>query len=385
MSAAGKCIVLAAGGTGGHIFPARALAEQLAGRGHRLVLITDRRGDAIGGALAEMETHRINAASPAGGARSKLEGLARLGHGVLQARALLRRIGPDAVVGFGGYPSVPTVWSATRMRIAAVIHEQNAVMGRANRLLAPRVKRIATSFAFVERIRPQDMPKVVHTGNPVRAEIAAVAALPYAAPVDGSQKFRILVIGGSQGAHIMSRVVPAAIARLSLPARARLSVVQQCREDDLESVEKTYRAAAVEVDLATFIEDLPACLAESHLVIGRAGASTVAELAAAGRPAILVPYPHAADDHQSANANAAAAAGSVWLLPESAFSAETVAVRIKTLLDSPERLAEAAARQRQAGRPDAALRLAELVESVADPNSNGAGRAEDAPPRKAAA
>ncbi len=385
MSGAARTIVLAAGGTGGHVFPARALAEELAGRGHRLVLITDRRGDAIGGALADIETHRINAASPAGGARSKLEGLARLGHGVLQARALLRRIGPDAVVGFGGYPSVPTVWSATRMQLATVIHEQNAVMGRANRLLAPRVDRIATSFAGVERIRPQDARKVAHTGNPVRAAVAAVGEAPYPAAASGSSKFRLLVIGGSQGAHILSEVVPAAIARLSLPARTRLAVVQQCREEDLEAVRSIYAASSVDAVLANFIEDIPERLAEAHLVIGRAGASTVAELSAAGRPAILVPYAHATDDHQSANAKAAVNAGGAWHLPESAFSAETVAVRIKTLLDRPEDLAEAAARQLRAARPDAARHLADMIESVAGSDDNGDGKAEDTPHREAAA
>lgn len=382
MSNTRRCVVLAAGGTGGHVFPARALGEELANRGYRLVLITDRRGDAIGGVLADIETHRINAASPAGGARSKLEGLAQLGIGVLQARALLRRIAPDAVVGFGGYPSVPTVWAATRMRLATVIHEQNAVMGRANRLLAPRVNRIATSFAEVERIRPQDRFKIIHAGNPVRQAVAAIGALPYPDPANGSREFHILVTGGSLGARVMSQVVPAAIARLSLPARERLKVVQQCRAEDLDAVRRCYHECRVAAELAPFFDDIPARLAAAHLVISRAGASSVAELSAAGRPAILVPYPHAADDHQSANARSAEEAGGVWMMPESAFNSESAAVRIKTLLDRPEALAAAAARQVEAGRPDAARRLADAVETLAD--TNGDGGAGDDSPRVAA-
>ncbi|MHA1108816.1 MAG: undecaprenyldiphospho-muramoylpentapeptide beta-N-acetylglucosaminyltransferase [Alphaproteobacteria bacterium] len=387
MTGARRCIVLAAGGTGGHVFPARALAEELTARGNRLVLITDRRGGDIGGALPDMETHRINAASPAGGARSKLEGLAQLGMGVLQARALLRRIAPDAVVGFGGYPSVPTVWAATRMRLATLIHEQNAVMGRANRLLAPRSDRIATSFAEIERVRPQDVVKIVHTGNPVREAIAAIGALPYPDPANGAGGFNLLVIGGSLGARIMSDVVPAAIARLTRPARERLSVVQQCRPEDLEPVQKIYTDAGVEFRLAPFFDDMPACLGAAHLVISRAGASSVAELAAAGRPAILVPYAHAADDHQSANARSAEQAGGAWMMPERGFSPESAAVRIKTLLDRPDELAAAAERQRGAGRSDAAARLADAVEALAGPSRNGNddGATGDSPPREAAA
>ena len=381
MSDAVKPIVLA----GGHVFPARALAEELSRRGRRLVLITDRRGDAVGGALADIETHRINAASVTGGAGSKLKGLALLGVGVLQARALLRRNPPDAVVGFGGYPSVPTMWVATRMRLPTVIHEQNAVMGRANRLLAPRVMKIATSFARVERIRPQDTHKVVHTGNPVRAAVAAVGALPYPAGAGGAHKLRILILGGSQGAHVMSAVVPAAIAALPSAARAGLAVTQQCREDDIATVRETYDRAGVGAELAPFFDDIPRHLGEAHLVISRAGASTVAELAASGRPAILVPYPHAAHDHPNANAHAAEAAGGAWTMPQDGFTADAVAARIESLLGCPETLAQAAARQLEAGRPDAARRLADMVDALADPDSNGSDQTEPATPREAAA
>ncbi len=271
------------------------------------------------------------------------------------------------------------------MRFATVIHEQNAVMGRANRLLASRADSIATSFAEVGNIRAQDAFKIIHTGNPVRDAVAAIGALPYPDPANGSREFHLLVIGGSLGARVMSQVVPAAIARLSRPARERFNVVQQCRPEDIDAVRRCYDECGVVAELAPFFDDIPARLGAAHLVVSRAGASSVAELAAAGRPAILVPYPHATDDHQSANARSAEQAGGAWMMPESAFNSESVAVRIKTLLDRPNELAAAAARQLEAARPDAARRLADAVEALADPNSNGDGGSGDETPREAAA
>lgn len=367
--AASRHMVLAAGGTGGHMYPARALAEALLARGHTLSLITDSRGGALGGATGEVEIYRVNAASPAGRVGNRIAGLARLAIGLLQARALLERLRPAAVAGFGGYPSVPTMLAATLGRLPTLIHEQNAVMGRANRLLAGRVDRIATSFAQVERIKPRDGAKVVLTGNPVRADIAAIGALPYPAldPAlgDGGRKLGLLVLGGSQGARVLSEVVPAAIAVLPAASRARISVAQQCRPEDLDGVRATYAAAGVEAHLATFFDDMAARLSQCHGVICRAGASTLFEVAAAGRPAILVPYPSAADGHQLANAAAAEAAGGAWLTPEETFTAEALASRLEGFLNYGAALAEAATRQLDFARADAAARLADAVEKVA--------------------
>jgi UDP-N-acetylglucosamine--N-acetylmuramyl-(pentapeptide) pyrophosphoryl-undecaprenol N-acetylglucosamine transferase len=378
-------IVLAAGGTGGHVFPAQALAEALDKRGWNLALVTDRRGGAYGGALGRIDTHRINAASPSGGPFGKLSGLAQLGAGLLQARPLLARLAPAVVVGFGGYPSVPTVWAATQARIPTLIHEQNAVMGRANRVLARRASRIATSFAQTDRINPRDTHKVRHTGNPVRAPVAALAAQPYQAPGGTDAAFRVLVTGGSQGAAILSRVVPPAIAALPEASRRRLKVDQQCREEDIDAVRRAYDDAEVDCDIATFFDDMAERLGAAHLLIGRAGASTVAEITAAGRPAILVPYALAADNHQLANARAAEATRGAWVMTEAAFTPDALAERLRAVLAQPTELAAAAARLREAGRPDAARRLADAVEALAGSGHNGSAEGEPDTGREAAA
>ena len=378
-------IVLAAGGTGGHVFPAQALAEALDARGWKLALVTDRRGGAWGGALGGIDTHRIDAASPTGGAGAKLKGLVLLGAGLFQARALLARLAPAAVVGFGGYPSLPTVWAATRARIPTLIHEQNAVMGRANRLLAGRASRIATSFARTGRLARRDAHKVLHTGNPVRTAVAALAERPYQAPEETGATLRVLVTGGSQGARVLSRVVPAAIAALPGELRRRLEVAQQCREEDVEAVRRVYRDAAVDCDIATFFDDMARRLGAAHLLIGRAGASTVAEITASGRPAILVPYALAVDDHQLANARAAAATRGAWVMTEAAFTPDALAERLQAILARPRELALAARRLGEAGRPDAAQRLADAVEALARSGGNGNADADPDAEREAAA
>lgn len=365
-------IALAAGGTGGHVFPARALAEVLIARGFRVALITDRRGLAFGEELG-VDVHRIDAASPGGGPRRALAGLFRLGTGLFQARALLRRLSPGCVAGFGGYPAVPPVWAATRLGLPALIHEQNAVMGRANRLLAPRVRRIALTFPLTSRIRPRDAAKCVLIGNPVRTAIAGIGAAPYPAPApDGP--LNLLVSGGSQGARALSAVVPAAIIALPEALRRRLSVVQQCRREDIDAVRARYAETGVAATLASFFDDMPVRLAAAQLVIARAGASTMAELGAAGRPAILVPYPHAADDHQTANARAAEDAGAGWMMAEPAgFTAEALTAKLRLFLERPALLSEAAGKARAFGKPDAAERLADAVATLARPRSNGGG------------
>lgn len=352
-------IVLAAGGTGGHVFPAEALAGELLGRGHRAVLITDRRGRAYGGALGQLTTYRINAGGVAGrGVLGRLRGLLEVGVGFFQARSLLRRLRPALVIGFGGYAAVPTVAAAAQARLATAIHEQNAVLGRANRLLASRVDRIATSFREVRLLAAAG--KTTLTGMPVRPAIAALRDAAYAAPgADGP--LRLLVLGGSQGARVFSEVVPAALERLPADLRSRLDVCQQCRPEDLEAVQAAYARLGIAATLASFFRDVPERLAAAHLVIARSGASTVAELTAAGRPAILVPYPFAIDDHQTANAQAIDEAGGAWLIPQPSFTAEALAARLEALFATPGTLSLAAARAFDAGRPDAAARLADMV------------------------
>ncbi len=357
-------VVLAAGGTGGHVFPAEALAGTLLDRGYRLALVTDRRGQAYGGTLGKLETHRVLAGGIAGrGPLAKVRALAELGLGVVQARALLSRLRPAAVLGFGGYASVPTMVAASLLGLPNAIHEQNAVLGRANRLLAARVRRIATSYAQVAHIDGRLAAKVVQTGMPVRPAVAALRGRP-APALDEAGEIRLLVLGGSQGARALSEVVPAALAALAAPLRRRLAVSQQCRPEDLEEVRRAYGASGVNATLESFFHDVPERMAAAHLVIARSGASTVAELTTLGRPAILVPYPHAIDDHQTANAHAVDEAGGAWLMPQASFTPGTLAARLDSLFTQPGTLARAAACAHSVGRPDAAARLADMVAAL---------------------
>jgi UDP-N-acetylglucosamine--N-acetylmuramyl-(pentapeptide) pyrophosphoryl-undecaprenol N-acetylglucosamine transferase len=353
-------ICLAAGGTGGHMFPAEALARELLARGHRVVLVTDRRGKAFGEVLPEVEVHRIRASSFGSGVIGKLKGAVELGFGALQARRLIAALKPDVVVGFGGYPSVPTVLMAQRAGIPTVLHEQNAVLGRANRMLAPGSARIATSFAAVSAVKPGDRGKLTLTGNPVRAGVTAVRDLPYP-PLEPGGELRLLVVGGSQGARVFSEIVPEALALLPEVLRRRIRIAQQCRPEDLETAKAAFAKAGVDAELSSFFRDVPDRLAACHLAVCRAGASTVAELAAAGRPAVLVPYPFAMDDHQTANAQAVADAGGAWLMPQPAFTAKALADRLEALLDLPATLTKAAEAAHGRGAADAAARLADIV------------------------
>ena len=364
----GHLVVLAAGGSGGHVFPAEALAAELDGRGCRLALVTDRRGGQFGGYLKGIETHRIRAGGIAGksfGAR--LRSAPELALGTWQARNLLRRIKPQAVVGFGGYASVPTMLAATYGGYSTAIHEQNAVLGRANRLLAPRVGRIATSFEDSRGLSAEANGKVVHTGMPVRPAIAALRDRPYP-PLDGDGPIGLLVLGGSQGALVFSQTVPDAVVLMEEHLRRRLRISQQCRPEDLERVRQAYGQLGVEADLDVFFDDVPERIADSHLLVVRAGASTVAEGMAIGRPAILVPYPHAIDDHQSFNAHSVDEAGAGWVMPEEAFTPQALSARLNSLFDLPAILEKAAACARAAGRADAAVRLADVVLELLPPN-----------------
>jgi UDP-N-acetylglucosamine--N-acetylmuramyl-(pentapeptide) pyrophosphoryl-undecaprenol N-acetylglucosamine transferase len=356
----GSCFVLAAGGTGGHLFPAQALAAQLVGRGAAVYLATDRRADAFATPMTGVEICRVRAGRLGGGVLPTAAGLAVMAAGLGDARRLLRRLDPEAVIGFGGYPSVPTMLAARQLGFAGLIHEQNAVLGRANRFLARRVARICTGFAETAGLRPADRSRAVHTGNPVRPAVAAVARIAYRPPA-ADTPIELLILGGSQGARIFADVVPAALAALPPALRATLRVSQQARPEDCERVTAQLRQAGIAAEVSSFFGDVPERLARAQLVICRAGASTTSELAAAGRPALLVPYPHAMDDHQAANARALAAAGAASVIPQSALSAPMLTGRLKELLADSAALVHAAAQARRFAVDDAAERLAAVV------------------------
>ena len=358
-------IVLATGGTGGHVFPAEALASELLGRGRSLVLVTDVRGAHFGGALGTLPVYTVSAGTPTRGSIfTRVRGLLRTADGVLQARRMLGWLEPEAVVGFGGYASLPTVLAATWRRIPTIVHEQNAILGRANRTLAPRVTSIALSFPATAHLRPTDQTKAEIVGNPVRVEIRAVRASDYVAPALDAP-FNILVTGGSQGAAIFSTLIPDALAGLPEQLRTRLRVVQQCRPETLGVAQARYKAAGINAELAAFFTDMPKRLTAAHLVLCRAGASTVGEIAIAGRPALFIPFPYASDDHQSANAAAFAAGGAAWHKRQSELTPELLRTAIAELMTSPQELTARAATARSLGRPDAARALATLVETVA--------------------
>ena len=358
-------VLLAAGGTGGHLFAAEALAEALSRRGIAVALATDDRAERYGKTFPARDIHIITSATVRGrNPLSLARTAAMLGIGTMQGLRLLARIRPAAVVGFGGYPTIPPVLAATLRKIPTVIHEQNAVMGRANRFLAPRVNAIATSFAGVLDREGKLDAKATRTGNPVRPAVIAAAATPYAAP-QATGPLRLLVFGGSQGARIMADIVPLAVERLGPDMQARLAVVQQAREEDLERVTDIYARAKVAAEVAPFFADLPAGIASSHIVVARSGASTVAELAAIGRPAILVPLPHALDQDQSANAGVLERAGGAMRLRQDDFTPDRLAAEISALASAPQKLVAMAAAARSQGAIDAAERLADLVVRVA--------------------
>lgn len=358
-------IVIATGGTGGHVFPAEALASELLGRGRSLVLVTDVRGAQFGGALGTLPAYTVNAGTPSrGGLVTRVRGVLRTIDGALQARRMLGWLEPAAVVGFGGYASLPTMLAASWRRIPTILHEQNAILGRANRLLAPRVTSIALSFPATARLRPTDQTKAEIVGNPVRLEIRAVRASDYVAPApDGA--FNLFVTGGSQGAAIFSTLIPDALAGLPEGLRGRLRVVQQCRPETLTQAQARYKAAGVAAELAAFFTDMPRRLTAAHLVICRSGASTVSEIAVAGRPALFIPFPYASDDHQSANAAAFAAGDAAWHFHQAALTPEMLRAAISELMTKPQDLAARAAAARSLGRPDAARALATLVKTIA--------------------
>jgi UDP-N-acetylglucosamine--N-acetylmuramyl-(pentapeptide) pyrophosphoryl-undecaprenol N-acetylglucosamine transferase len=364
MHAGGRAPVLvAAGGTGGHLFPAEALAAALIQRGVAVHLATDRRAARYGGAFVDEAVHVITSATLR--ARNPIaltRTTAALAAGLAQAWSLIGRLKPAAVIGFGGYPTVPPVLASAWRGVPTLIHDANAVIGRANRLLAPRVTAIATTFPDVFRNHPRLEAKATLTGNPVRPAVVAAAMTPYPA---GGDPLRLLVFGGSQGARVMADVVPAAIEALEPRLRARLAIVQQAREEDLPRVRSAYGRLSVAAETAPFFSDLPARIAASHLIVARSGASTVAELSAIGRPSILVPLPHALDQDQFANAGVLDRVGGAIRLVQQEFTPRRLASELAALAAAPQRLAAMAAAAQSLGRLDAAERLADLVLKVA--------------------
>jgi UDP-N-acetylglucosamine--N-acetylmuramyl-(pentapeptide) pyrophosphoryl-undecaprenol N-acetylglucosamine transferase len=357
--------VLAAGGTGGHLFPAEALALELLSHGKSVHLVSDARADAFAGRFPGIEAHQVRAGQLGGGPAHAAHALGELALGTLQARRLLRRLAPACVIGFGGYPSVPAMLAAVYLGLPTLIHEQNAMLGRANRLLAPRARRIATAFPNTAGLRAADCPRAVHTGNPVRPAVLAVGQPRYKAPQRGGA-IELVILGGSQGAQIMSEAVPPALAALPTRLREALRVSHQARPEDLSAAEAVYQSNRIQAEVRSFFTDVPERLARAQLVICRAGASTVAELAAIGRPALLIPYPYATDDHQSANARAVAEAGGGWVIPQPELRPDTLALHLESLLRDQTALTTAAQRAAEFGSRDATRVLAQLAIELAE-------------------
>lgn len=355
--------VLAAGGTGGHMIPAHALAEELMRRGHRVALVTDDRGARIPGLFEGVQVHILPAGRLGGGPMGWLSAIRKIFTGRAMASRLFETFRPSAVIGFGGYPALPALMAAQRDRIPTLIHEQNAVLGRVNRILARRVDAIATAYPNVQRLAQSRLAKTHLVGNPVRDEVLALRDQPYPELTDEGV-FRLLVTGGSQGATILSEIVPEGLGLLPEHFRRRLQVTQQCRAEDIEEVRARYAALGIPAELATYIGDMPDKLAWTHLVISRAGASTIAELTVAGRPAILIPLPIATDDHQTYNAREMAKAGGARTIAQQSFTPVELAKQMQKLGLEPAALTNAAARARAVGRPNAARDLADLVETT---------------------
>lgn len=387
MTSVSRHFVLAAGGTGGHLLPAFALATELERRGHHVALVTDERGAKIPGKPSFLPAHVLPAGRMGKNPIALAKGLSAIWKGRAMALRLFESFEPACVVGFGGYPALPALLAARSARIPTVIHEQNAVLGRVNRLLASRVDAIATAYLEVERLDPKLWSKVHRVGNPVRPEVLALRGEAFPEFTEDSL-FRVLVTGGSQGASILSEVVPDALAMLPPALRHRLQITQQCRPEDLEAVRARYAAHQIPAELGTYFEDMASRLAEAHLFIGRAGASTIAELTAVGRPAILIPLPIATDDHQTVNARDMVNAGgaraiaqpAVTVLDPDDYSGERrnqilsdraghiqrlskdICLQIQAIAQSPGTLANAAHAAWNCGLPNAVKDLADLVE-----------------------
>ncbi len=360
MSGARTCVV-AAGGTGGHMFPAQALSEALIAKGWRVKLSTDDRGARFTANFpAQVELSRVISATPArGGALGKIAAPFRILAGTVLALGRMVADRPQMIVGFGGYPTIPALIAGAVLRIPRMIHEQNGVLGRVNTFFAPRVNAVACGAW------PTKLPRGVlghYAGNPVRASVMERAGAGYIAP--GDYPMSLLVIGGSQGARILSDVVPAAVAALPDDLRGNIRVAHQARGEDEARVREAYDSPGIDADVQPFFDDVPRRIVEAQLVISRAGASSVADLSIIGRPSILVPFAAATGDHQTANAHALVEAEAAILIPESALAPDALAGEITRILTQPQAAETMARNALSAGRPDATERLVEMVEGL---------------------
>jgi UDP-N-acetylglucosamine--N-acetylmuramyl-(pentapeptide) pyrophosphoryl-undecaprenol N-acetylglucosamine transferase len=357
-------ILLAAGGTGGHLFPAEALSHVLRARGHHVMLVTDERAAPFATQFPAESKHAVPSATPSGGGIiGKLQAGLVLVRGVIAARRLLGEIAPDLAIGFGGYPTVPPLLAASLAGHKALLHEQNAVIGRANRFLAGRVTAIATGFPQVQGLSQALQAKCRHVGNPVRPAVIEAAAIPFA-PLEPNGRLRLLVTGGSQGARIMTEVLPGAIGRFAPEVRARIDLVQQARQEDIPRLKHAYGLINFPAEIQPFFKDLPARIANAHLVIGRAGASTVAELGVIGRPSVLVPLPGSLDQDQAANAAVLEGQGASVRVLQPDFVPRRLADLITEFMAEPSRLTLMAGAAKSSGQPRAAERLADLAEEL---------------------
>ncbi|RXZ64034.1 undecaprenyldiphospho-muramoylpentapeptide beta-N-acetylglucosaminyltransferase [Pelagerythrobacter rhizovicinus] len=362
MTGANRHYVLAAGGTGGHLIPAFALATELERRGHHVALVTDERGAAIPGKPSFLPVHVLPAGRFGKNPLAWVKGAGAVLEGRKMALRLFETFEPSAVVGFGGYPALPALLASTSAGIPSLVHEQNAVLGRVNRMLGGRVQAIATAYPDIARLKPKYAEKVHLVGNPVRAEVLQLRQEPFP-PLNEEGLLRVLVTGGSQGARVLSEIVPDGLAMLPPALRQRLQITQQCRAEDIDAVRERYRSHDIPAELGTYFEDMATRLADAHLFIGRAGASTIAELTAVGRPAILIPLPIATDDHQAANTRELTRAGGARMIRQERFTPKELAKQIQALAQHPQALANAAHAAWNCGRPNAVKDLADLVES----------------------
>lgn len=363
-------VMIAAGGTGGHLFPGQALAQELKRRGHSIVLITDERVQHFDRLFPGADIFSVPSATFSGpGLAGVISAAAKILNGTSQSLAIMGRTKPSVVVGFGGYPTLPPMLAAILRRIPTIVHEQNAVLGRVNKAVAPFVHAIASTFPAPKYLKSGALSKLHVTGNPVRDAVLDQADVPYE-PI-GSGPIRLLVFGGSQGARVMSDIVPDALALLPAELRSRLRVTQQCREEDLDRVGKAYANAGISADLSAFFDDMPKVIARSHLVIGRAGASTVSELAVIGRPSILVPLPHSLDQDQKANAEILSKAGASKMIEQDVFTPDLLAETASSLFADTAKLSDMAAAAKAEGKPRAVQSLADLVERVARKKTGG--------------
>jgi len=358
-------IVICAGGTGGHLFPAEALSAELKRRGHKIILLTDNRGMKYGDRFPCDEIFQIPSSTLSVRAPLKaVVGLVKISMGVIKGLMILKRSNACAIAGFGGYPTLPPMVAASWLGLPACLHEQNAVMGRANRFLARFASLLALSFENTQKAPVAEKLRIVTTGNPVRQQVIDLRDTAYVPALDG-EEFRLLIFGGSQGASVFSEVVPLALKLLPDMTKKRLKVTQQCRPEDIDKVKTAYNDAGIDTEIAPFFSNLPERISNAHLVVARSGASTLSELTVIGRPAVLVPLPNALDNDQRENARALEQQGGAWVIEQSAFTADHLAKTLDRFMNKPEILIKAATAAHKNGKPDAVIHLADAVEEIA--------------------